>query len=212
MICVSCKVAVPPTFIKAIADNTCPACGKEIMPARIYKEFGQIKEMLATAEIDDGTLIKMSALIVEKYTLVPRVSIVGGAQQPGARIRPKPITRKDEVDEEIAEEEELDLSVLSPEDAAAEIARRASKATEDEEIARQWGLEDGQYATAALSKKTSNRQVAELPDLFGDQAPIPFEEPTEGGMGQDLFTKTRMARLAALKSESSYGIVNRMGD
>jgi hypothetical protein len=212
MNCVSCKIVIPVTYTKALSDNVCPACGKEIMSAKVYKEFAFIRDMLADADIDDPTLVKISAMIVGKFDLVPK----GMDRTPARPSHKQPQAVRKVVDDDILvedDEELVDLSTLSPEDAAEEMARRAELASEQEQLVKEWGLEEGQYSVATLSKKTGSKRE-NLSNIFAEpeSATSTDNENYQANDKLDIFARNRQARLAGLKSNPSYSKISRIED
>lgn len=215
MNCVSCKIVIPVTYTKALSDNICPACGKEIMSAKVYKEFVFIKDLLSDASIDDPTLVKIAALIVGKFDLVPK-----GADRPAPKAgykAPQAVKKSVDEDEYVEDEPDVDLSTLSPEDAMEEMARRAELAAEQDKLVKEWGLEEGQYAISALSKKTGSKSVpksTDLSDIFSEPEPS-YSTADEGGKSTetlDIFARNRAARIAELKKNPAYSKVSRIED
>ena len=190
MKCNNCTVPVPPAFTKALVDNECPACGKEIMGATLFKEFESVRAMLmdADSDVDEATLVKVAALISGKYELVPRGA--GGVR----RFTHKGVQRSEPIDEEEFEE---GLASLSPEEQAKIIALRKA---EHEKTVQEWGLNHGGLG-AVGSEGASNPALEVLveecnpPDLSG-------LENNEGKI--DPFEADRMARLERLRSNPSY--------
>lgn len=74
MQCVSCTTEVSPNFVAAIAENKCPACGKQLMDTGDYKKIFALKKLLSTLSLglNDSTLIKLAAAISSKFELWPK--------------------------------------------------------------------------------------------------------------------------------------------
>lgn len=58
----------------AIAENKCPACGKQLMDTGDYKKIFALKKLLSTLSLglNDPTLIKLAAAISSKFELWPK--------------------------------------------------------------------------------------------------------------------------------------------
>lgn len=74
MECVSCEMEVSPSFVSAIAENKCPACGKQLMDSGEYKKIFALKKLLSglSLGLEDSTLVKLSAAISSKFELWPK--------------------------------------------------------------------------------------------------------------------------------------------
>lgn len=58
----------------AIAENKCPACGKQLMDTGDYKKIFALKKLLSSLSLglNDPTLIKLAAAISSKFELWPK--------------------------------------------------------------------------------------------------------------------------------------------
>lgn len=72
MKCKSCEAQVPPNFIAAIADNRCPACGKQLLSDNAYKNIFKVKKQISDLGFDDSILLGIAAALASKFTLVPK--------------------------------------------------------------------------------------------------------------------------------------------
>src|SRR4051812_31038394 len=72
MKCRSCGVEVAPIFASALMQNKCPACGKEIMTGREFKEMLRFKGLLAGLQLDDKLLVTIAAALSTKFDLLPK--------------------------------------------------------------------------------------------------------------------------------------------
>lgn len=190
MKCNSCGVQVPPAFTKALMDNLCPACGKEILTALDFKELIRVKTILQEAGLEEGILVSVAASISQKYDLVVRGS---------HKVKPPSIEDIDAT-EGLSDEERTRLKAMYA-------AKQEHKDKEDARIREEWGLEEGQMATAALTKKAGKRLIdPEMAALFtesvyGDsevEAPLDFVSHTRGGSSAN---NERLARAEALKGD-----------
>lgn len=76
MNCISCKMEVSPNFVAAIAENKCPACGKQLLDTSDYKKIFALKKLLSALNLGlaDPMLVKLSAAINSKFELWPKES------------------------------------------------------------------------------------------------------------------------------------------
>lgn len=72
MKCKSCNVQVSPTFVAAISDNKCPACGKRMMTEVHYKKIFHVAEQIGGLGFDEKIIVGLAAAIASKFTLVPK--------------------------------------------------------------------------------------------------------------------------------------------
>ena len=203
MKCNNCQIPIPPSFTKALQDNLCPACGKPIMSANLFKEFSAIKDKLADADVDEATLVKVASLIAGRYDLVPRgTSSIGRAMTTAAASRPSKTTaqmKEDEIESELMEEYPQ-LKQMSPEERKREIlAIRA-------EAEREFALSQGEMMTAREIKDSGRSAPLEYSEFDGLTTIVggPIQ-PAYGDLDgpMDPLTAERMAKLAALKSSPS---------
>ena len=201
MKCNNCQTAIPPSFTKALQDNSCPACGKTIMSTVLTSEFTSIKEKLADAEVDEATLVKVAAIIAGKYDLVPRGT---GAATRAGMVTQRQKTRAQLQDGEIEVElleEYPHLKTLPDDDRRREIlALRA-------EAEREYGLSKGDIAAAKVangSGAVSTELVSAMSSLMPPEASDVIE--LDGG-STDPFTAQRMAKLASIRGNAS---INRL--
>lgn len=197
MKCKSCDTEVPPVFARALIDNKCPACGKEIMSGKDFRELVQLKNMLGNIGLSEKDIIMVAAALANKFDLVPKGS--------------KPVMPEKPA--------EPDFSGLSEEERMREMALLAAKkeleAAEEKEIVKSWGL-DKVTLTAAVeakanmnSKKMVDNEYTSLfdsgidPDVENYMAnpllPAPASDNTK-----DFDRMERLARAAA-KRESDDG-------
>lgn len=217
MKCMQCNIDVSPGYTKALNENTCPACGGEIMSKALYQEFTTIKESLSGSEVTDSDLVKVAALISGKYRLVPRGANPGPAT--GQRFQHKGVSRVGDGGAEL-DERDADLEGLPPEVQAREKALRDA---EEEKLASEWGLDKGELsASISLSskKRTSDitqeplsPEVAELANAIG-ASNLSGDDmvPALGDSSTNAFEAQRMAKLAQLKSDPNYSSVRRLDD
>lgn len=198
MKCNNCNITVNPGFTKALKENACPACGKEIMDERLFKEFNEIIDMLNGAEIEEADLVKVSALIAGKYSIVPKGQ---GRFATGNKV--KPITRVSE------EDRDADLIGLSE---AERLREKALRDAEDAKLIEEFGLNVGQLGagiTGPPSGDFSGLDEAVAGSVTDVAADV-------GGSGlidmTDPFTAQRMAKLHELKKDPSYGMIRRSDD
>jgi hypothetical protein len=92
MQCISCTTEVSPNFVAAIAENKCPACGKQLMDTGDYKKIFALKKLLSTLSLglNDPTLIKLAAAISSKFELWPKDSTIPTTEPVTASTGPLP--------------------------------------------------------------------------------------------------------------------------
>lgn len=161
MKCKSCKNEVPSKFVAAIKDNKCPACGKKMVSDTSYQKIFNLKSQLSVLDLDENTLISISAALSDKFTLVPKdlaleEEIEEEEETPpqlSDKPKPKPMT-----------ERRIDKAVSSASIASIEVEEEDDEITDEEEaaLAEEWGLNIGDKKSATLIETP----VKPSPELF----------------------------------------------
>lgn len=192
MRCQSCKVEVPPKFAKAIMDNACPACGKEIFSTNDFRELLRVKMILSESGLEENLSVSVAAAISQKYDL-----IVKGLVRPKSDAQPDP--EQEPSTDGLTTEEKTKLQELYN-------AKKAAEEKEEKAIINEWGLEQGDSVVAqtvksmAPTKKLIDPKMAEL---FADGAfgEISADAPLNFNSRQP--NHERLARAEALRTDPS---------
>lgn len=190
MKCNNCQTPIPPSFTKALQDNSCPACGKPIMSSSLFAEFNGIKEKLSDANVDEATLVKVASLIAGKYDLVTRGTNPAGRQTaPVNKVKSRVQMQEEEIVAELMEEYP-ELKNMPEEERQREIL--ALRAEADREFALSKGSD--------VSKGTPGTSNAELVSAMSELMPptTPVFGELDGGRA-DPETALRLAKMAALR-------------
>lgn len=173
MKCMNCQAAIPPTFAKAIMDNSCPACGREILSANDFRELLRIRGLLQDLDLEENVVVSVAAAISQKFDLV-----VKGQK----RVAAAPIPKDFENMEGLSEEEKSRLRALQ--------AVQEDRVEEREvQIRQEWFPSDDVQG---------GEIDPELISLFEAKA-INTEDPI-AGLPLDR-NAARLARAEALKSD-----------
>jgi hypothetical protein len=78
----NCNIEVAKTFVYAIANNICPACGKPIMDEKGFKSYSGLKTVLESVGVPE--IDKTICAILASFDLLPKDNAVVGTE-------PKPI-------------------------------------------------------------------------------------------------------------------------
>lgn len=187
MKCINCEINIPPTYSKAILENLCPACGKEILSANDFRELMRVRGLLQDLELDSGLVVTAAAAISQKYDLVPK-----GSREKARQTR---LPTEKEIDglEGLNEEERLRLKAL----AAAQADQRARQ---DEAIIKEWGMDHGQ-----LGAGPDGESIDVDPDMAALFNNMVVLDPEVGPPLHASKTSNheRLARAEALQSDSS---------
>lgn len=192
MKCSSCSVDVPPTFSKAIMDNICPACGKEIFRPAEFKELLKVKDILKDAGLDDKITVSTAAILSSKYDIILKTQSVSRRVQPALT--------KEEIDatEGLSEEERMRLR-------AQYAAEQENKVKMAAQIKAEWGLNHGDMVSSALSTETKSKKLIdpEMAALFSDMQTGDAELSPPLDMDPMLSAKNieRMQRAELLRSD-----------
>lgn len=68
MRCENCKANIEATYVFAIKNNQCPACGKHIMAPEKLAAYASLKELLSSS-FDDIDVDRVASLIVANFDL-----------------------------------------------------------------------------------------------------------------------------------------------
>ena len=186
MKCANCEIAISPAFAKAIMDNQCPACGKEILKDEDFRELLRIRSLLQDLDLGDGVVVSVSAAISQKYDLVPK-----GSRNAMARL---PTEEEIETMSGLNEEEKVRLRALQ----AAQIERRAEA---EAELIKEWGLDHGQIGAGGEISGPIDPNMAALfegttaldPDM---PAPLPGKKNVTGSQNEQ-----RLMRAEAMRAD-----------
>jgi len=198
--CRNCNIEVPPTFARALIDNKCPACGKEIMSGKDFSELRQARKMLEGMQLDDKLLVTIAAAISSKFDLVPK----------GERKQESEVVVVAEVEDAMAgmtEEQKV-------RERALQAAQKQREKEEDDKAVAEWGLDKAPIGSVDF-KKVAKRAPPpqELVELFEEDIMPMDDMPPEGFVSNNSQKNAeRMARLAkaeALRSNNSQFKVNR---
>ena len=199
MKCRNCQVEVPPTFAKALIDNRCPACGKEIMGNADFKEMLQLRKMLGGLQLDEKTIITIAAALSSRFDLVPKETRDGyGAEAAD----PTTVSADEEEQEELSPENKLRQQAYLA-------AKREREAEEERAVIEDWGLEHGEYSGAASRGKPIKNGSSEFDGMFEDTG-LPDSEfdampPTPFKSGNQQLAAERSIRLARAEALRNSG-------
>jgi hypothetical protein len=200
--CKTCGIDVPPTYSRALQDNKCPACGKEIMTGREFKELLQVRKQLEGLQLEDKLITTIAAALSVKFDLVPK------GQRPA-----------DEPAEVKKEEIEDDMAGLTEEQKVRERALRAAQKAREEEEDRaavaEWGLDKAPLGSTP-ARKGSVKPPQEFVEMFGDSSLISLDDVPPDAFasgGNPAKNSERMIRLQkseALRKDGSQMSVRRL--
>ena len=162
MKCNKCKTLIPPSFVAAITDNKCPACGGAMMADATYQRIYQVQQQIEDLGFPEENLIGIAAALATRFTLVPRdlatIDTDEDVDSAPAPIRPTaaakrnkaPASKQDLIEYYSRyEEQPVDLHAedrvpphLPDEDVSEEEAAR---------IEAEWGLQEGNAAMVTLA-------------------------------------------------------------
>jgi len=186
----NCNVPVPPNFAKAIIDNVCPACGKDILGPSEFRELIKTKSLLQDLAIDDNMKISVSAVISQRYDLVPK----------GTARRPDGLPSEEEIDatEGLSDEEKTRLKALRE-------AQAAIKNKQDGAIVKEWGMDHGQFGSEGGGSEVAIDMALldDLPLAGMDIAPLAATNSKE------KYRTDLMAKAHALKEDPNMFRVQR---
>lgn len=228
MQCVTCSMEVSPNFVAAIAENKCPACGKQLMDSGDYKKIFALKKLLGTLSLGlaDPVLVKLSAAISSKFELWPKDMGSAGSEAtvagplPSAPLTPQEVVADpalmqrekqkiinrvskamDAAEADGAELHELEEAGEPDEDADLPPAERAR-------LMREFGLLNDP-SEAGNVKDTSPEMVKQLSDLMASET-FPLEDEDA-----DRLTRARGLKnqIRAAQGPNKFGIkpLNRIG-
>lgn len=221
MQCISCNTEVSPNFVAAIAENKCPACGKQLLDTSDYKKIFALKKLLSGLNLGlaDPMLVKLSAAINSKFELWPKES--GGpaqvpqdpstipvvqqvapqevaadpilAQQQKQQMIKKLSKAMDIVEQQQLEVHEIDEDLSLDEDADL-------SPTEKAKLMKEYGLLND-TSDVKVGTATSPKMVQELTEMISSES-FPIEE--------NAAEADRMARARGLKGQMTASF-NRFG-
>lgn len=211
MQCVSCSMEVSPNFVAAIAENKCPACGKQLLDTSDYKKIFALKKLLSALGLGlaDPMLVKLAAAINSKFELWPKESgppPVATEQLPTAPQQAPQITQHEAVDPTVmAKQKQQMINKLSK---AMEAVERGPmeiheldesfvdedadlSASEKAKLMQEYGLLND-TSGVRLDPSTSPQIAQELADMMSAEA-FPIEE--------NMAEADRMARARGLQGQ-----------
>lgn len=187
MKCMNCEISVSPAFTKAIMDNLCPACGKEILGGNAFRELMRIRGLLQDLDLDEKSVVSAAAVISQKYDLVPK----------GSRKAAEPLPTEEEIEQMdgLSEEEKVRLRAL-------QAAQEERKTEEEERIRKEWGMEYGQLG-ASLDSKPKGPVDPDMASLFDDATVMESDMPDPLPARQQNKNRNdeRLLRAEALKAD-----------
>lgn len=198
MKCKSCSVAVSPQFAVAITDNRCPACGNRMMSDVSHRNVFNVVEQLGELGLDKKNLVGIAAAISSKYNLVPRDlaletdengNIEEIDDEPPARPlgngKPRP-----QSSQRLAQQTKpRRLNKLADDDDEGD---EELTPLERQEIAREWGLEQGtRDATEASGGGGMNVMGALDPGLIQEIGSL---DQIEDARHEDLLSRAQHAK------------------
>lgn len=193
MKCVNCNAEIPVSFTKALGDNSCPACGSQIMSEELFAEMNSIRERISSADLDSQTEIKVAATLVGRWELVDKSR--PQKRTPSAVTQP-PLNKRAAAKE--ADEAEIDREILQdyphlldlPED-----QRRLEIMAIKAELVREFALADPVEVAKSAGKV---QPTSEFDDIFADFNG-PGSSAYSGKMTPDA--AARRQRAEALKND-----------
>lgn len=203
MKCISCNIEIPPLFTRAIVDNICPACGKNIFSVSDFENFNSTKASLIDAGLDDNLTITVAASIFQKFDLVLKGS-TNIANKRVVSVHAKHLVG--------------DASILTEEDKSKLQALREARDEKDledsEEIRKEWGLDNEPIAYESVKGKAKpiSPEMMALFDAPGgsgidvDISPLDIPMARNNAKHAEL-----LARASALKNDPSKFKVARSG-
>lgn len=80
MNCISCKIEISPSFIAAIKDNRCPACGQKCISDEDYGAIFNVVSSITNTipELQEDLVIKIATAMHGKFDLFPKGVVVDG--------------------------------------------------------------------------------------------------------------------------------------
>ena len=78
MNCQNCKEIIPATFVAAIKDNKCPACGQPCLTEKEHGEIVTVVDNIASVsgEISHDTVVKLAVVLHGKFDIFPKGVVV----------------------------------------------------------------------------------------------------------------------------------------
>lgn len=223
MKCRNCSVEVSPIFASALVQNKCPACGKEIMSGKEFKEMLRFRGLLSGLQLDDKLIITIAAALSTKFDLVPKAT-----DGYGEIITNITLPEKLPMDDQSIRERALQAALQSTNKqrkpafkpgfsrtAQREIPEEDTDTPEAQQAIRDWGLENGQEAV--FNGKPSRNKTPppqELVALFENSGPPDISNLESDPFANRQLEADRLARLAksdAARSDSGTFKVRRSG-
>lgn len=193
MKCKTCQTIVPPVFAQALLDNSCPACGKEILGQQGFREMMQMRKQLSSLELESRMATTIAAALSEKFDLVPK----GSRNQDGYG----ELTGLAEATEAATDEPPVD-----EERQLRERALREAKKQRNQQIVSEWGMDKGQFINKKGQKVASSTEVEEFDESYEDDEPLDLDVPPPPFMGSGgTKAAERAARLAAAEQARNSG-------
>lgn len=219
MKCKSCNVQVSPTFVAAISDNKCPACGKRMMTEVHYKKIFHVAEQIGGLGFDEKIIVGLAAAIASKFTLVPKDLALEQDENGNIEL---------ESDDEPVYKKKSSPAKNTPKGMSSQAARKMnmlnnlehddedSDLTPEEEqaLVKEWGLEAGSKDNVVVSGGSSSydqdlSSSLEGMDFGGD---MPIGPVTMGGNSAAAKHAELLARAAQVKNNPNNFRVRRVDE
>lgn len=80
MNCVNCNTEIPPTYVAAIRNNACPACGSAFSSQEEHTALFALVNTILKAEVglDEDSIIRLSAALYGKFDIFPKGVVQDG--------------------------------------------------------------------------------------------------------------------------------------
>lgn len=210
MKCRSCQIDVPPTFTKALIDNRCPACGKEIMGGADFREMLQLQKLLNGLQLDEKSVIMIAAALSSKFDLVPKSS----RAKEQAASPAEDVVSVESV--EVSEAQEEDDSASAEEKIRRKAFLQAQKErqeAEDKALVDEWGLDRGEFSGAAgrtgPPPKANPAFVGMFEDSPGDFEALPPPPFVSNNNKMIADREIRLAKAEAARNSGSFMVSRR---
>ena len=192
MKCKTCQTTVPPVFAQALLDNSCPACGKEILGKQGFKEMLEMRKQLAILDLDSRTTTTIAAALSEKFDLIVKGSRDGYGE----------LVVQAAVEEEIEEEEQADIEAE-----LRERALREAKRQRGQQIVAEWGLNNGQqFVNKKGAKAKIQEEFEDFDEAEEEEEELDLEQPPIFAGSGGTKAAERAARLAAAEQMRNSGV------
>ena len=203
MKCKTCQTPVPPVFAQALLDNSCPACGKEILGPQGFKAMMQMRKQLAVLDLESRITTTIAAALSEKFDLVPKSSRPDGY---GEFVGLKE-TSDEDASEAPIEAEPVEVEEISDEELERQIRERAlkdAKRQRNQKIVSEWGMDKGANFVKKGRKQPSTEE--EFDEGYDDEEEeIDLESPPVFVSSSGAKAAERAARLAAAEERRNSG-------